>query len=44
MIAAAMLRDLMIPLLWLAAWSSAAFVWRGNVMTIADSDAAPANR
>lgn len=46
MIAAAMLRDLMIPLLWLAAWSSAAFVWRGNVMTIADTDAsaAPANR
>lgn len=42
-IAAAVLRDLMIPVLWTVAWSDAAFVWRGNVMTVAE-DAAAANR
>ncbi|MES1155602.1 MAG: glycosyltransferase, partial [Pseudorhodoplanes sp.] len=33
---AAMLRDLMIPPLWFAAWSDAGFVWRGNAMTLND--------
>jgi ceramide glucosyltransferase len=33
---AAMLRDLMMPPLWIAAWSDAGFVWRGNAMTLED--------
>lgn len=33
---AALLRDLMIPPLWIAAWSDAGFVWRGNAMTLED--------
>ena len=31
---AAILRDLMIPPLWVMAWSDAGFVWRGNAMTL----------
>jgi hypothetical protein len=26
----------MIPPLWIAAWSDAGFVWRGNAMTLED--------
>ncbi len=37
-----LLRDLMIPAIWCAAWSDTAFVWRGNVMSVAEDNAAPA--
>ena len=33
---AAMLRDLMIPPLWIMGWSDAGFEWRGNAMTLED--------
>ena len=36
-VAAWMLRDAMIPLLWLAAFRARGFVWRGNAMTPDDS-------
>lgn len=34
---AAFLRDLMIPVLWLNGWRVDGFVWRGNVMDVAES-------
>jgi len=40
---AAILRDLMIPPLWVFAWSDAGFVWRGNAMTL-ESDSVEAVR
>lgn len=43
MLAAAMLRDLMIPALWINAFLDDDFVWRGNAMTTAAADA-PAQR
>lgn len=30
-----MLRDILLPLLWIAAWSGDKFEWRGNAMTVA---------
>jgi ceramide glucosyltransferase len=39
---ASILRDLMIPLLWLVAWRDS-FEWRGNAMTVAEDDASPAS-
>jgi len=30
-----MLRDILLPLLWIAAWSGDEFEWRGNAMTVA---------
>lgn len=36
-----MLRDLLLPVLWVDAWAGTDFVWRGNQMSIAtDSPAA----
>jgi ceramide glucosyltransferase len=32
-----MLRDLLLPVLWIKAWSGTEFVWRGNAMRIADN-------
>lgn len=32
-------RDLMIPVLWVAAWAGNDFVWRGNEMSVADRTA-----
>ena len=32
-----MTRDLMLPFLWIAAWSGSEFVWRGNPMSAAES-------
>lgn len=32
-------RDLMLPLLWLAAWAGNSFVWRGNAMDISRGEA-----
>jgi ceramide glucosyltransferase len=37
------LRDLMLPMLWVGGWLGTDFVWRGNQMTIADSDEAMAS-
>ena len=34
------LRDLLLPALWVAAWLGRDFVWRGNPMSIADTEAA----
>jgi ceramide glucosyltransferase len=31
-----MLRDVLLPLLWVAAWLGSDFEWRGNAMTVAD--------
>jgi ceramide glucosyltransferase len=31
-----MLRNALLPALWIAAWISSDFEWRGNAMTIAD--------
>ena len=31
-----MLRDLILPVLWLAAWAGDEFVWRDNVIRVAD--------
>jgi ceramide glucosyltransferase len=31
-----MLRDLLLPVLWVASWTGNEFVWRGNVMHLAD--------
>jgi ceramide glucosyltransferase len=36
----AMLRDLLLPILWLNGWRERGFVWRGNPMTAAESDQA----
>jgi ceramide glucosyltransferase len=30
------LRDLMIPVLWVASWTGNDFIWRGNTMHIAE--------
>jgi hypothetical protein len=30
-----MLRDAMLPLLWVAAWTGNDFEWRGNAMSVA---------
>ncbi|MGE3146034.1 MAG: ceramide glucosyltransferase [Pseudorhodoplanes sp.] len=38
-IAAAILRDLLIPVLWFAAWRDTVFVWRGNAMSPSDDAA-----
>lgn len=35
---ASILRDLLIPVLWCAAWRDKAFVWRGNEMSVADDN------
>jgi ceramide glucosyltransferase len=35
--AACMLRDLLLPVLWISAWLGNAFVWRGNHMQTAES-------
>jgi len=35
-IATWMLRDALLPTLWIAAWIGSDFEWRGNAMTIAD--------
>ena len=32
--AAWMLRDLMLPVVWLRGWGASKFVWRGNVMQV----------
>ncbi|MEA2939256.1 MAG: ceramide glucosyltransferase [Alphaproteobacteria bacterium] len=34
----AMLRDLMLPLLWIIGWRDHNFVWRGNTMSVTDGD------
>jgi hypothetical protein len=31
-----MLRDLALPVLWCTSWASNDFVWRGNMMRVAD--------
>ncbi|MFN0218107.1 MAG: ceramide glucosyltransferase [Hyphomicrobium sp.] len=38
--AAWLLRDLMIPILWIEGWAGDGFTWRGNDMTVADSQRA----
>ena len=35
--AAWMLRDLMLPVVWISGWVGARFVWRGNAMRVAES-------
>lgn len=40
-IAAWLLRDALLPVLWLASWTSSSFEWRGNVMTSDDIPAHP---
>ena len=30
----AMLRDLLLPVLWFEGWREAGFVWRGNAMSV----------
>ncbi|NWG25829.1 MAG: glycosyltransferase [Pseudorhodoplanes sp.] len=35
---AAIVRDLLIPVLWIGAWRDTSFVWRGNEMSVADED------
>jgi ceramide glucosyltransferase len=37
-----LVRDLMLPLLWVRAWQNRGFVWRGNAMSV-DDDAVPAD-
>jgi ceramide glucosyltransferase len=37
-IAVWMLRDALLPLLWIAAWAGNEFEWRGNAMTVAAAD------
>jgi ceramide glucosyltransferase len=34
----AMLRDLMLPVLWFEGWREARFVWRGNAMSVDEED------
>ncbi len=36
----AMLRDLMLPVLWCEGWREAGFVWRGNAMSVDEGDQA----
>jgi ceramide glucosyltransferase len=36
----AMLRDLMLPVLWFQGWREAGFVWRGNAMSVDEGDQA----
>jgi ceramide glucosyltransferase len=36
LIAACLLRDLMLPLLWVEGWRASGFSWRGNQMTVAE--------
>ena len=36
----AMLRDLMLPVLWFEGWREAGFVWRGNAMSVDEEDQA----
>jgi ceramide glucosyltransferase len=38
---AALLRDLLLPILWLDAWLGTDFVWRGHQMSIAADTPAP---
>ena len=33
----AMLRDLLLPVLWFEGWREAGFVWRGNAMSVDES-------
>ena len=40
-IATWMLRDALLPVLWLAAWMSDDFEWRGNAMTLAEEGSSP---
>ncbi len=35
--AQALLRDLMLPALWIAGWRDRGFVWRGNAMNVDDA-------
>jgi ceramide glucosyltransferase len=35
---AMLLRDLLLPALFIAAWFGSGFEWRGNAMTVADND------
>lgn len=37
----AMLRDAMLPVLWIEGWRTDAFVWRGNSMDVGDGRVAP---
>jgi ceramide glucosyltransferase len=37
----AMLRDVMLPVLWFEGWREAGFVWRGNAMSVDESSMAP---
>ncbi len=37
-IPAMMIRDLLLPVLFVAAWFGSGFEWRGNAMTVADND------
>ncbi|CAA2142841.1 ceramide glucosyltransferase [Hyphomicrobium sp. ghe19] len=39
-----MLRDALLPLLWVEGWSGDTFVWRGNDMSVAKADAANSSR
>jgi ceramide glucosyltransferase len=34
----AMLRDLLLPVLWVEGWREAGFVWRGNAMSVDETD------
>jgi ceramide glucosyltransferase len=36
-----MLRDALLPILWLEGWAGDTFVWRGNAMSVAEGRAAP---
>ncbi len=36
-----MLRDALLPILWLEGWAGNTFVWRGNAMSVAESRASP---
>jgi ceramide glucosyltransferase len=37
----AMLRDAMLPFLWIEGWRASAFVWRGNAMDVNEGRVAP---
>ncbi len=37
-IPAMVMRDLLLPVLFVAAWFGSGFEWRGNAMTVADND------
>ena len=43
LLGALLLRDLLLPVLWIAAWTGNGFVWRGNPMRAERSDAEPAS-